>query len=113
MGLLTNNALITAFFGFLTAQFLKVIIYKDIKSFGRYGGMPSAHVATVSALAWKVARITGYNSTETAIAAIFLAIVASDAVGLRRKVDPNSGHTFTEALAGFLLGTLIAFIIPK
>ncbi|ONN26669.1 acid phosphatase [Thermosipho affectus] len=113
MHLLANNALLTAFFAFLIAQFLKVLIYKDIKSFGRYGGMPSAHVATVSALAWKVARITGYDSPNTAIAAIFLAIIASDAVGLRRKVDPNSGHTFIEALAGFLLGTFLAFIIPK
>jgi hypothetical protein len=111
--LLSNKALMAAFFAFLSAQILKVIIYRDIKSFGRYGGMPSAHVATTAALAWEVARLTGYNSPETAIAAIFLSIVASDAVGLRRKVDPNSGHTLIEAILGFILGTIIAFIIPK
>lgn len=111
--LLTNKPFIAAFLGFLVAQLMKVFIYRDFKSFGRYGGMPSAHVATVSALSWEVARVTGFGSPETAIAAIFLAVVASDAVGLRRKVDPNSGHTLFEAIAGFFLGMLIAFLIPK
>ncbi|MEN3042972.1 MAG: divergent PAP2 family protein, partial [Fervidobacterium sp.] len=91
--LLKNVCFLSAFFGFLGAQFIKVIIYKDVKVFGRYGGMPSAHVATTSALAWAVGYTTGFQSPMTAVAAIFLAITTADAVGLRRNVDPNNGHT--------------------
>ncbi|MCD6104539.1 MAG: divergent PAP2 family protein [Thermosipho sp. (in: Bacteria)] len=111
LDLFKNIPLLASILAFLSSQFLKVIIYRDIKSFGRYGGMPSAHIATLSALAWAIARTTGYDSPQTAISTILLAVIASDAVGLRRKVDPNSGHTMIEAIAGFILGMIIAFII--
>ncbi|MBO8160338.1 MAG: divergent PAP2 family protein [Thermosipho sp. (in: Bacteria)] len=111
LDLFKNIPLLAAVLGFLASQFIKVIIYKDIKAFGRYGGMPSAHISTLSALAWTIAQTTGYDSPQTAIAAIFLAVTASDAVGLRRKVDPNTGHTMAEAVAGFILGMIIAFLI--
>jgi len=81
--------------------------------FGRYGGMPSAHVATTSALAWAVGYTTGFDSPLTAIAAIFLAITTADAVGLRRNVDPNKGHTLMEAIYGFLLGWIVALLTVK
>jgi acid phosphatase family membrane protein YuiD len=117
MGLLTgltkNPSFMSAFFGFLAAQFLKVVIYKDFRVFGRYGGMPSAHVATTSALAWAVGYTTGFDSPLTAIAAIFLAITTADAVGLRRNVDPNKGHTLMEAIYGFLLGWIVALLTVK
>ncbi|MGB9614562.1 MAG: divergent PAP2 family protein [Fervidobacterium sp.] len=103
-----NVPFVSAFFGFLAAQILKVIIYKDIRVFGRYGGMPSAHVATTSALAWTVGYIEGFRSPITAVAAIFLAITTADAVGLRRNVDPNKGHTLMEVIYGFLLGWIVA-----
>lgn len=109
MGLIRNVPFLAAFFGFLSAQFLKVAIYKDIKVFGRYGGMPSAHVATTSALAWATGFVTGFESPFTAIAAILLAITTADALGLRRNVDPNKGHTLMEVIYGFLLGWFVAF----
>lgn len=111
LDLFKNIPLLASFLAFLSSQILKIIIYRDIKSFGRYGGMPSAHIATLSALAWSVARTTGYDSPQTAISTILLAVIASDAVGLRRKVDPNTGHTMIEAIAGFILGMIVAFII--
>ena len=111
--LFKNTCFLSALFGFLSAQFLKVIIYKDIRVFGRYGGMPSAHVATTSALAWSVGYTTGFSSSQTAIAAIFLSIVTADAVGLRRNVDPNKGHTFMEVIYGFFLGWIVALITVK
>uniref|UniRef100_A0A7C4GDD2 Acid phosphatase n=1 Tax=Fervidobacterium thailandense TaxID=1008305 RepID=A0A7C4GDD2_9BACT len=111
--LFKNVPFLSAFFGFLSAQFAKVLIYKDIRVFGRYGGMPSAHVATASALAWAVGYTTGFSSPETAIAAIFLAITTADAVGLRRNVDPNKGHTLMEVVYGFTLGWLVALVTVK
>ncbi|WP_448375571.1 divergent PAP2 family protein [Fervidobacterium sp.] len=113
LGLLKNVSFMSAFFGFMSAQLLKVIIYKDFRVFGRYGGMPSAHVATTSALAWAVGYTTGFSSPETSIAAIFLAITTADAVGLRRNVDPNKGHTLMEVIYGFLLGWLVAVLTVK
>ncbi|MFN6992139.1 MAG: divergent PAP2 family protein [Fervidobacterium sp.] len=111
--LFKNVPFLSSFFGFLSAQFIKVIIYKDIRVFGRYGGMPSAHVATTSALAWAVGYTEGFTSSTTAVAAIFLSIVTADAVGLRRNVDPNKGHTIMEVIYGFLLGWLVAFLTVK
>ncbi len=108
-----NKAFVASFFGFFTSQFLKTLIYKDIRVFGRYGGMPSSHVATTSALAWAIALTTGYDSPYTAIAAIFMAITTADAVGIRRKIDPNSGHTLLEVVAGFFLGMIVAFATVK
>lgn len=111
--LFKNIPFLSSLFGFLLAQFVKVIIYKDFRVFGRYGGMPSAHVATTSALAWSVGYVEGFSSPVTAVAAIFLSIVTADAVGLRRNVDPNKGHTIIEVLYGFLLGWLVAFVTVK
>ncbi len=111
--LFKNICFLSAFFGFLAAQFLKVIIYKDFRVFGRYGGMPSAHVATTSALAWSVGYTTGFSSPTTAVAAIFLAITTADAVGLRRNVDPNKGHTLMEVIYGFILGWVVALVTVK
>jgi len=113
LGLIKNPSFMSAFFGFFSAQVVKVFIYKDIRVFGRYGGMPSAHVATTSALAWAVGYQTGFNSPMTAIAAIFLAITTADAVGLRRNVDPNKGHTLMEVIYGFLLGWVVAILTTK
>ncbi|HOK87820.1 MAG TPA: divergent PAP2 family protein [Fervidobacterium sp.] len=113
VGLLHNLAFISAVIGFLSAQVIKVIIYKDLRVFGRYGGMPSAHVATTSALAWSIGYVSGFESPMTALAAILLAITTSDAVGLRRNIDPNKGHTLMEVIYGFLLGWLVAFLVVK
>ncbi len=112
-GLTNNKAFVASFFGFFASQLLKTLIYKDIRVFGRYGGMPSSHVATTSALAWAIALTTGYDSPYTAIAGIFMAITTADAVGIRRKVDPNSGHTLLEVISGFFLGMIVAFVTIK
>jgi len=69
-------------------------------------------VATVSGLAWSLARSTGFDSPYTSIAAILLVIIFMDAIVLRPAVKKDLGHNFLEALAGLGLGMLIAHIFP-
>lgn len=54
------------------------------------GGMPSAHSATVCALATAVAIIEGLNSVAFGITAILAIVVMYDAAGIRRAVGRQS-----------------------
>ena len=51
------------------------------------GGMPSAHSATVSALATGIGLTYGISSVEFAISVIFALIIMYDAAGVRRAVS--------------------------
>ncbi|MCD6551474.1 divergent PAP2 family protein [Thermotoga sp.] len=102
----------TAVVSFLVAQFIKFLIKRDVKMLKSYGGMPSGHVATVSGLAWSLARSTGFDSPYTSIASIFLVIIFMDAIVLRPAVKKDLGHSFLEALAGLGLGMFIAHLFP-
>ncbi len=49
------------------------------------GGMPSAHSASVAALAFSIGRECGMNSPSFSIAAILAAIVMYDSTGVRKS----------------------------
>ncbi|MCR5556561.1 MAG: divergent PAP2 family protein [Butyrivibrio sp.] len=89
--LLSNRILTAAFFGWLTAQVLKTIIYILVnKEFNPErllgdGGMPSSHSATVMALVTSTCFYYGPSSFEVAIAGVLALITMHDAMGVRRE----------------------------
>ena len=139
-GLLQNRVLLAAATGWMTAQVLKTILVLVMDHELRWerlvgsGGMPSAHSATVCALATSCALVYGSDSGQFAIAFILSFIVMYDACNVRlqtgkqaiaikelqellRKMGENLsaeeklkelvGHTLPQVLVGALLGTLI------
>lgn len=135
--LLANRALMACLLAWWLAQFSKVVIdvvrdgRLNIRSLATAGGMPSAHSATVVALASSVGRQEGFHSPAFAVAALFAAIVMYDAAGVRRAVSVQArilnrmlaevmdtqhfnerrlrellGHTPFEVFVGALLGLL-------
>lgn len=100
------------------------------------GGMPSAHSAGVSALATAVGLMSGFNTAEFAITAIFALIIMFDAQGLRRNAGLQAealnriiediylnrgikqerlkeliGHTLIEVFMGAMLGIVTAIFV--
>ena len=144
LALLQNRILIAGILGWAAAQALKTIIYTIMnRSFNAErlvgdGGMPSAHSATVTAIAVSAGMIYGFGSFEFAISAILAIIVMHDAMGVRRVTGKQSevinelmdifvaehpeemltdeklkelvGHTPLQVAAGFLLGFVTALI---
>ena len=144
LALLQNRILIAGILGWAAAQALKTIIYTIMnRSFNAErlvgdGGMPSAHSATVTAIAVSAGMIYGFGSFEFAISAILAIIVMHDAMGVRRVTGKQSevinelmdifvaehpeemltdeklkelvGHTPLQVAAGFLLGFFTALI---
>lgn len=101
-----------------------------------YGGMPSSHAAVVTSLSTMIAYHEGFWSVAFAIAAIFSAIVITDAIVLRGFIQshgevldhlvkklPESEqkslvfipaklrHTLPQVLVGIVIGFAIATII--
>ncbi len=99
----------------------------------RAGGMPSSHSALVAALAHGIGLHNGFNTPLFAMAFALAMIVIYDATGIRRQAGKHAeiintmiqdlveghplheeqlrevlGHTPLEALAGTLLGILVA-----
>ncbi|MBQ7615537.1 MAG: divergent PAP2 family protein [Butyrivibrio sp.] len=95
-GVLQNHILLAAFWGWLTAQVLKTIIYVIMnKNFNPErllgdGGMPSSHSATVMALVTSTAFYYGPDTFEFAVAAILALIVMHDAMGVRRETGKQA-----------------------
>jgi acid phosphatase family membrane protein YuiD len=89
--ILSNRILIAAFFGWLSAQVLKTILFVLVnKTFDPErlvgdGGMPSSHSATVMALVTATFFYFGAGSFEFAIAGVMALIVMHDAMGVRRE----------------------------
>jgi acid phosphatase family membrane protein YuiD len=143
--LLQNQIFINAVIGWFCAQVLKtithLIVYKKLvweRLIGD-GGMPSAHSATVCALATTIFINVGPSSTEFAIAAILAIIVMHDACGVRletgkqaqilnemiemfnnmsdKSISPEEklkefvGHTKLQVFMGALLGIFIAILL--
>ncbi len=142
-----NYALNCAVISWFSAQFIKTMLvlittkkFVPERIFGP-GGMPSAHSASVSALAISICRICGFASPEFAIAFMFASIVMYDATSVRRQAGEHAkainivvdkvdsledddddlnikqlkevlGHTPFEVVAGSLLGIIIAMIVP-
>lgn len=108
----------------------------DVRFLFSTGGMPSAHSALVGALATEVGQVTGWESTEFAIAALFAVIVMYDAAGVRQAAGKQArilnqildemfeegkdlneerlkellGHTPFQVLAGLILGITSSFL---
>ena len=115
--------------GYIMAQLAKNLIWavtgdwtpgKVFKS----GGMPSSHASTVAALATSVLVLEGF-SVAFGMSAVLLAIVASDACGVRRHagltaaavnkahsttLETSLGHTWQQVLAGMLMGVLAGLL---
>ena len=138
-----NKILLISISAWAITQVLKVCFglarekHLDLRYFIAGGGMPSAHAATVSALATAIAITQGLNSVAFAITAIVAIIVMYDAAGVRRAVSRQSiilnrivkelrdrrprdevehdlwefiGHTPFQVIVGAALGILVAWL---
>ena len=97
LDLLTNYVLVSAFFGWLTAQIIKVFTgifrkkdFSLVELFFGTGGMPSSHTAAVTSLSCAVAIKLGFGSPAFAMCAILAMIVMRDATGMRRQVGEQA-----------------------
>lgn len=137
--LLANGPLASSALAWFLAQFSKVVIdlvttrRLNFRSMTASGGMPSAHSATVVALATRVGIEAGLQSTAFALSLVFAIVVMYDAAGVRRAVSVQArilnrmltemmeaqhfnerrlreliGHTPFEVFVGGLLGSLVA-----
>ena len=126
----------------MLAQFIKftsTLVRKrrvDIACFVSTGGMPSAHSASVAALAVSAGMREGVESTFFAIAVVVALVVMFDAQSVRRaaghqaallnqiiaelfhgrhvphgKLKELLGHTPLEVIAGMVLGGAVAFAL--
>jgi len=138
-----NKILLISISAWAITQVLKVVFglarekHLDLRYFVAGGGMPSAHAATVSALATAIAITQGLDSVVFAITAIVAIIVMYDAAGVRRAVSRQSiilnrivkelrnrrprdevehdlwefiGHTPFQVIVGAALGILVAWL---
>lgn len=91
-----NYFLVCAFGAWFGAQFLKSIFnyistkHLDFNKIFSSGGMPSAHSASVSALAFSIGRQHGFNSSSFAISTLFATIVMYDASGIRKNAGEQA-----------------------
>ncbi len=143
--LMANKVLIAGVSGWAVAQVLKTILYTVLN--GEFnperlvgdGGMPSAHSATVSAMAMMSFLQYGIGSFEFAISTMLAIIVMHDAMGVRletgkqakvinemmelfmkkdyiqafseEKLKEFVGHTPLQVIAGSILGLLIGWLL--
>lgn len=142
--LLHNDILLAGIMSWFTAQVIKTILYAVLNKkidFTRLmgdGGMPSAHSATVTAVASMTGLSCGFGSPVFAVACIVAIIVMHDAMGVRletgkqakllnemvallealgqpklsmeKKLKEFVGHTPTQVVAGMLLGIAVAAV---
>lgn len=139
---LANSTLTACLISWALAQGSKVVIdlvrerRLNLRSLATAGGMPSAHSATVVALATSVGLQNGLSSATFALAAVFAAVVMYDAAGVRRAVSVQArilnrmleemmeaqqfnerrlreliGHTPFEVFVGALLGLVSAISV--
>lgn len=142
--LLHNDILLAGIMSWFTAQVIKTILYAVLNKkidFTRLmgdGGMPSAHSATVTAVAFMTGLSCGFGSPVFAVACIVAIIVMHDAMGVRletgkqakllnemvallealgqpklsmeKKLKEFVGHTPTQVVAGMLLGIAVAAV---
>ena len=140
--LISNRILIAGMAAWASAQILKTITYAivnktlDLKRLLGDGGMPSAHSATVTAIAVATGFIEGFDSSIFAVAIMLAFIVMHDAMGVRletgkqakvindmiklvytedmspeEKLKEFVGHTPSQVVAGFVLGVFVDVVI--
>jgi uncharacterized protein len=136
-----NHVLVVSLIACLVAQILKAIIEVirhgklDFKVMVGTGGMPSAHSALVTALAFGIGQTLGWASPAFAAATVFAIIVMYDAAGVRQAAGKQAkvlnqmmdevfhehefsedrlkellGHTPVQVIAGSVLGAAIAWL---
>ncbi len=136
-----NKIFLLTLFSWLTAQCIKIglgVIFEkkfNFKWLLGTGGMPSAHAAAVTALAFSVGLEIGYDTPLFIATFVFAFITMFDAQGVRRaagkqaavlnkmvdelyqkmEIEPERlkellGHTPIEVFAGAFLGMMIALI---
>ena len=147
--LLSVNQILTAsLLSWFVAQVLKTII--NFILLGKFqlermwgdGGMPSAHSATVCAMAIVTGRSAGVAAPIFAVACVVAIITMHDAMGVRHETGEQAkvlnqmiahwidvseknapflqnmhlkemvGHTPLQVVAGVLLGSLVGFLFP-
>jgi len=142
--LFKNKVFLAAVMSWLTAQSIKVLLgivrekRFNFKWFVGTGGMPSSHVAGVSALVTAVGIIIGPESVIFAVSLVFAIIVMFDAQGVRQatgeqaevlneitddiyfkrglkeeKLKELIGHTQVEVLVGAMLGVIVALLVCR
>ena len=142
--LFKNKVFLAAVVSWLTAQSIKVLLgivrekRFNFKWFVGTGGMPSSHVAGVSALVTAVGLIIGLESVIFAVSLVFAIIVMFDAQGVRQatgeqaevlneitddiyfkrglkeeKLKELIGHTQVEVLVGAILGVIVALLVCR
>jgi len=142
--LFKNKVFLAAVMSWLTAQSIKVLLgivrekRFNFKWFVGTGGMPSSHVAGVSALVTAVGLIIGLESVIFAVSLVFAIIVMFDAQGVRQatgeqaevlneitddiyfkrglkeeKLKELIGHTQVEVLVGAMLGVIVALLVCR
>ena len=137
--LINNKVLICGISGWAVAQILKTLIYAMINREIRWermigdGGMPSAHSATVSAMAVSSGILYGFGSFEFAIACMLAIIVMHDAIDFFRtegfveafkkndkmyefweaSLKEFVGHTPLQVAAGCILGICVACLVLR
>lgn len=94
--LITNKAIVAPLMAWGLAQFIKVLIelvknhHLDLSRMVSSGGMPSAHSATVSALATALGMTQGLASPVFAISIILAGVVLYDSAGVRQAVGQQA-----------------------
>lgn len=94
--LLNNTPMKAAFFGFLVAQVLKIVVILFVERKLNFhvaastGGMPSSHTATVTALTTSIGMIHGLHSSMFAVSIVFSIVVIYDAVGIRQAAGKHA-----------------------
>ncbi len=94
--LLTNQVLLSGFFGWIMAQTIKCLIYSLVNKkftpsrlFGD-GGMPSSHSSTITATALACAYADGIGSPLFGLSVVIAMITMRDAMGVRREAGRHS-----------------------
>lgn len=135
-----NHVLLVALMACLVAQALKLIIEfirhgkLNVRVLVETGGMPSAHSALVTALAFGIGQTLGWASPGFALTSVFAIIVMYDAAGVRQAAGKQAkilnqiidelfqekhelqedrlkellGHTPVQVIAGSILGAAIS-----
>ena len=143
-----NEILTVSILGWLTAQLIKTTISSllagklQLERMVGDGGMPSAHSATVCAMAVATGRIEGVHSSLFAIACGVAIITMHDAMGVRHETGEQAkvlnniiemwleesesrspflqnmhlkemvGHTPLQVYAGMIVGAAVGFLYP-
>ncbi len=141
--LFQNYCLISVACAWILAQIIKVFTgyfreddFSFVKFFCGTGGMPSAHSATVCALAVSSAWQFGFGSFQFAVSVLLATIVMSDAMGVRFETGKQAriinqiipeifsgkgdmqanlkeliGHTPFQVFVGAVLGVIVPVVL--